>query len=194
MAHCAFAPSRTRISDAPTQFHHFISDNVGRDGRGGSHGAGLGLTICRLLTQALGGSLEVDSEVGRGTRFVVRLFAPAVDSGTELAAIRGYTGQRRAILVVDDLVDQRGIVVQLLTPLGFDVAEAASGPDALRSVATHSADAIMMDISMPLMDGYETSRLIRENQLSNAPVVLLSANAFADDRERASATGAQAIL
>ncbi|WP_321901106.1 hybrid sensor histidine kinase/response regulator [Paraburkholderia tropica] len=162
------------------------------------HGAGLGLTICRLLTQALGGSLEVDSEVGRGTRFVVRLFAPAVDSAaathTELASIRGYTGARRAILVVDDLDDQRGIVVQLLTPLGFDVAEAASGTDALRWLATHTVDAIIMDISMPLMDGYETSRLISENQLSNAPIVLLSANAFADDRERASATGCAGYL
>jgi signal transduction histidine kinase/DNA-binding NarL/FixJ family response regulator len=162
------------------------------------HGAGLGLTICRLLTQALGGSLEVDSEVGHGTRFVVRLFAPAVDAAAdthaELASIRGYTGARRTILVVDDLDDQRDIVVQLLTPLGFDVAEAASGTDALRWLAMHTADAIIMDISMPLMDGYETSRLISENQLSNAPIVLLSANAFADDRDRASATGCKGYL
>ncbi|MGF6807261.1 CheY-like chemotaxis protein [Paraburkholderia sp. Clong3] len=118
----------------------------------------------------------------------------AADARTELAAIRGYTGPKRAILVVDDLADQRGIVVQLLTPLGFDVAEAESGPDALRWLATHSVDAIIMDISMPLMDGYEASRLIRENQLSNAPIVLLSANAFADDRERASATGCAGYL
>ncbi len=176
----------------------FLPFERGEAAHAHDHGAGLGLTICRLLTQALGGSLEVDSEVGRGTRFVVRLFAPAVDSATEapteLGAIRGYTGTRRAILVVDDLADQRGIVVQLLTPLGFEVAEAPSGPDALRWLATHRADAIIMDISMPLMDGYETSRLISENQLSNAPIVLLSANAFADDRERASATGCAGYL
>lgn len=156
------------------------------------HGAGLGLTICRLLTHALGGSLEVDSEVGRGTRFVVKLFAPAIQSPpdmyTELAGICGYEGPRRTILVVDDLADQRGIVVQLLTPLGFDVTEVDSGPEALRWLGGNSADAIIMDISMPLMDGYETSRLIGENQLSAAPILLLSANAFADDRERASAT------
>ncbi|HKT94567.1 MAG TPA: ATP-binding protein [Paraburkholderia sp.] len=183
---------------APEMDRLFLPFERGDAAPAHDHGAGLGLTICQLLTQALGGSLEVDSEVGRGTRFVVRLFAPAVDSAadarTELAAIRGYTGERRTILVVDDLADQRGIVVQLLTPLGFSVAEAASGPDALRWLATHSADAIIMDISMPLMDGYETSRLIRENQLSNAPVVLLSANAFADDRERASATGCAGYL
>ncbi|CAB3809071.1 hybrid sensor histidine kinase/response regulator [Paraburkholderia fynbosensis] len=176
----------------------FLPFERGEAAHAHDHGAGLGLTICRLLTQALGGSLEVDSEVGRGTRFIVRLFAPAVngaaDARTELAAIRGYSGPQRAILVVDDLADQRGIVVQLLTPLGFDVAEAESGPDALRWLATHSVDAIIIDISMPLMDGYEASRLIRENQLSNAPIVLLSANAFADDRERASATGCAGYL
>ncbi|MDN7589566.1 hybrid sensor histidine kinase/response regulator [Burkholderia seminalis] len=176
----------------------FLPFERGEAAHAHDHGAGLGLTICRLLTHALGGSLEVDSEVGRGTRFVVHLFAPAVDTAaethTELASIRGYTGARRTILVVDDLDDQRGIVVQLLAPLGFDVAEAASGTDALRWLAMHTADAIIMDISMPLMDGYETSRLIAEHQLSNAPIVLLSANAFADDRDRASATGCKDYL
>jgi CheY-like chemotaxis protein len=162
------------------------------------HGAGLGLTICRLLTQALGGSLEVDSEVAKGTRFIVKLFAPEVYAveavRTELAAIRGYQGARRTILVTDDLPEQRAIVVQLLAPLGFLIAEAASGPEALRWLGTHTADAIIMDISMPEMDGYETSRLIRERQLSAAPIVLLSANAFADDRERAAMIGCDDYL
>ncbi|VVD71843.1 hybrid sensor histidine kinase/response regulator [Pandoraea communis] len=176
----------------------FLPFERGDAAHANDHGAGLGLTICRLLTHALGGSLDAHSEVGRGTRFIVKLFAPAVRSApdvyTELAGIRGYAGPRRTILVVDDLADQRGIVVQLLTPLGFDVTEVASGPDALRWLGTHTADAIIMDISMPLMDGYETSRLIRENQLSEAPVVLLSANAFADDRERAGASGCAGYL
>ncbi|VVE81666.1 ATP-binding protein [Pandoraea sputorum] len=176
----------------------FLPFERGDAANANDHGAGLGLTICRLLTHALGGSLEADSQVGRGTRFVVKLFAPVVHSApdvyTELAAICGYEGPRRTILVVDDLADQRGIVVQLLSPLGFDVTEMSSGPDALRWLGTHTADVIIMDISMPLMDGYETSRLIRENQLSGAPIVLLSANAFADDRERASATGCAGYL
>ncbi|ASW04310.1 ATP-binding protein [Paraburkholderia aromaticivorans] len=162
------------------------------------HGAGLGLTICRLLTQALGGSLEVDSDVAQGTRFIVKLFAPEVHAveptRTELADIRGYHGARRTILVVDDLPEQRAIVVQLLTPLGFLIAEAGSGPEGLRWLGTHTADAIIMDISMPEMDGYETSQLIRERQLSAAPIVLLSANAFADDRERAAMIGCDDYL
>ncbi|HTH62681.1 MAG TPA: ATP-binding protein [Paraburkholderia sp.] len=170
----------------------------GQAARDNDHGAGLGLTICRLLTQALGGSLEVDSDVGNGTRFIVKLFAPEVHAvqavRTELADIRGYRGVRRTILVVDDLSEQRTIVAQLLAPLGFSVAEASNGPDALRWLGTHAADAIVMDISMPEMDGYETSRLIRERQLSAAPILLLSANAFADDRERAAAIGCDDYL
>ncbi|MBN3727508.1 hybrid sensor histidine kinase/response regulator [Burkholderia sp. Ac-20379] len=162
------------------------------------HGAGLGLTICNLLTHALGGSLDVDSEVGRGTRFVVKVYAPAVRTAaparTELADIRGYRGARRTLLIVDDLPDQRAIVVQMLAPLGFEIVEAGSGIDALRWLGTRAADAILMDISMPDMDGYETSRLIRERRISSAPIMLLSANAFADDRERAIAIGCDDYL
>nr|WP_321782996.1 ATP-binding protein [Burkholderia pyrrocinia] len=162
------------------------------------HGAGLGLTICKLLTHALGGSLEVDSELGCGTRFVVKVFAPAVRTAapvrTELADIGGYRGPRRTLLIVDDLPDQRAIVVQMLAPLGFGIVEADSGIDALRWLGTQAADAILMDISMPVMDGYETSRLIRERRISDAPIMLLSANAFADDRERAIAIGCDDYL
>jgi signal transduction histidine kinase/CheY-like chemotaxis protein/purine-cytosine permease-like protein len=171
----------------------FLPFERGHSARENDHGAGLGLTICRLLTHALGGSLEVMSDVGKGTRFVVKLFAPEVHAmqpvRTALANIQGYRGAKRTILIVDDLVDQRAIVNQILTPLGFGIAEAESGPQALRWLGTHTADAIIMDISMPDMDGYETSRLIRERRLSSAPIMLLSANAFADDRERAATIG-----
>ncbi|GAB7522902.1 hybrid sensor histidine kinase/response regulator [Paraburkholderia sp. 2C] len=176
----------------------FMPFERGYAAREHDHGAGLGLTICRLLTQALGGSLEVDSEPGRGTRFVVKLFAPEVhaveDQRAAASGVRGYRGARRTVLVVDDLPEQSAIVAQLLAPLGFAVVEAGSGPDALRWLGMHTADAIIMDISMPDMDGYETSRLIRDSQLSKAPIMLLSANAFADDRERATAIGCDDYL
>ncbi|MBN3835241.1 response regulator [Burkholderia sp. Ac-20344] len=176
----------------------FLPFERGASAHAHDDGAGLGLTICRLLTHAMGGSLEVDSQPGRGTRFVAKLFAPEVMAPVApraaLSTIRGYEGPRRMILVVDDLADQRAIVVQVLAPLGFDTAEAESGPDALRWLGMHAADAIVMDISMPAMDGYETSSLIRSNGLSSAPILLLSANAFADDRDRAAAIGCDDYL
>jgi CheY-like chemotaxis protein len=176
----------------------FLPFERGTAAREHDHGAGLGLTICRMLTELMGGNLEVQSEVGKGTRFIVKLFAPEVRAPQLLASgplnVKGYDGPRRTVLVVDDLAEQRRIVVQTLTPLGFHVVEAASGPEALQWLGTASADLIVMDVSMPDMDGFEASRLIRDNHLSAAPVLILSANAFADDRDKGAAAGCDDYL
>jgi signal transduction histidine kinase/CheY-like chemotaxis protein/purine-cytosine permease-like protein len=162
------------------------------------HGAGLGLTICRLLTGLMGGDLQVESEVGKGTRFIVKLFMPEVRAPQLLAGrshhVKDYVGPRRTILVVDDLSDQRRIVTSALVPLGFHVVEASSGPAALQWLATEVADLIVMDVSMPAMDGFEASHLIRSHALSAAPILILSANAFADDREKGTIAGCDDYL
>ncbi len=98
--------------------------------------------------------------------------------------IIGYQGPRRLILVVDDHLEHRRVLAGMLEPLGFRVEQAASGQEAIRQVALLNPDLILMDLSMPQMDGFETSRLIRRNALSQAPIIVISANAFADDRER----------
>ena len=176
----------------------FLPFERGAAAREHDHGAGLGLTICRLLTELMGGNLQVESEVGKGTRFIVKLFAPEVRAPQVLASnprhLKGYCGPRLTVLVVDDLAEQRRIVTQTLSPLGFTVVEAASGPEALQWLGTGSADLIVMDVSMPAMDGFEASRLIRDNQLSSAPILILSANAFADDREKGAAAGCDDYL
>jgi signal transduction histidine kinase/CheY-like chemotaxis protein/purine-cytosine permease-like protein len=176
----------------------FLPFERGAAAREHDHGAGLGLTICRLLTELMGGNLQVESEVGRGTRFIVKLFMPEVRAPLLLAGrsqqVKGYIGPSRTILVVDDLSDQRRIVTSALAPLGFQVVEAASGPAALQWLATEVADLIVMDVSMPSMDGYEASQLIRSHQLSDAPILILSANAFADDREKGALAGCDDYL
>jgi CheY-like chemotaxis protein len=176
----------------------FLPFERGAAAREHDHGAGLGLTICRLLTELMGGNLEVQSEVGKGTRFIVKLFAPEVRAPQVLASsprhLKGYSGARRTVLVVDDLAEQRRIVTQTLAPLGFTVIEAASGPEALQWLGTAAADLIVMDVSMPALDGFEASRLIRDNQLSGAPILILSANAFADDRDKGAAAGCDDYL
>ncbi len=176
----------------------FLPFERGDAAREHDHGAGLGLTICRLLTELMGGNLQVNSEVGKGTRFIVKLFASEVRAPQLLTGgphnIKGYTGLRRTVLVVDDLVDQRRIVTHTLAPLGFPVVEAESGPEGLQWLGTASADVIVMDVAMPMMDGFEASRLIRDNQLSAAPILILSANAFADDREKGAAAGCDDYL
>lgn len=152
------------------------------------NGVGLGLTITRMLTSLMGGELSVKSVLGQGTSFQVRLFLSEVRVPQAVVHVEhdiiGYQGPRRLILVVDDHIEHRRVLAGMLEPLGFSIAQAASGQEAIRQVALLQPDLILMDLSMPQMDGWETSRLIRRNAQSKAPIIVISANAFADDRER----------
>ncbi|WNF46140.1 response regulator [Pseudomonas sp. SG20056] len=152
------------------------------------NGVGLGLTITRMLTSLMGGELSVKSVLGQGTSFQVRLFLSEVRVPQAVVHVEhdiiGYQGPRRLILVVDDHIEHRRVLAGMLEPLGFSIAQAASGQEAIRQVALLQPDLILMDLSMPQMDGWETSRLIRRNAQSQAPIIVISANAFADDRER----------
>lgn len=147
-------------------------------------GAGLGLTIAKMLTDLMGGQLSVHSEPGRGSTFVVRLFLPQVHGVASQAAAtparpRGYEGERRRLLVVDNEEADRELLVQLLEPLGFELRTAASGHDALDLLAAGLApDAILMDLAMPGIDGWETLRRARRLPGMRARVAIVSANAF----------------
>ncbi|OEC33646.1 Signal transduction histidine kinase [Pseudomonas cuatrocienegasensis] len=162
------------------------------------NGVGLGLTITRMLTSLMGGELSVNSVQGQGTRFQVRLFLSEVRVPQAVVHVEhdiiGYQGPRRLILVVDDHLEHRRVLAGMLEPLGFQVTQAASGQEAIRQVALLHPDLILMDLSMPQMDGWETSRLIRRNALSQAPIIVISANAFADDRERSVAAACNDYL
>ena len=154
----------------------------------GSGGAGLGLTIAKMLTDLMGGELSVDSTPGQGSVFRVRLFLPEVhDSALQqppaqapAAAQRsGYLGPRRRLLVVDNEEPDRELLVQLLQPLGFELRTAASGHDALDLLAAgYAPDAVFMDLAMPGIDGWETVRRLRAAGHTQAQVAIVSANAF----------------
>jgi signal transduction histidine kinase/purine-cytosine permease-like protein/ActR/RegA family two-component response regulator len=152
------------------------------------NGVGLGLTITTLLTSLMGGELSVKSQPGQGTQFQVRLFLSEVRVPQAVVHVEhniiGYQGRRRLVLVVDDHLQHRQILAGMLEPLGFQIIQAANGQEAVRLTALHNPDLILMDLAMPLLDGWQTSHLIRRNVLSQAPIIVVSANAFADDRER----------
>ncbi|TBU89532.1 hybrid sensor histidine kinase/response regulator [Stutzerimonas kirkiae] len=147
-------------------------------------GLGLGLTITRMLTSLMGGELSLHSSPGQGSRFRIRLFLSEVRVPQALLHeehdISGYRGPRKRILVVDDHLEHRQVLVGMLGPLGFDMHMAASGQEALSQVSLHNPDLILMDLSMPQLDGWQTSRLIRSSIGSRAPIIIISANAFAD--------------
>jgi CheY-like chemotaxis protein len=141
-------------------------------------GLGLGLTISKMLVTLMGGDIRVDSRIGEGSRFRVRMHL-----GVRVAAAapsplprRGYAGPRRTIMVVDDNRDHRELVRAALEPLGFVVAEAEDGPTALTEGARIRPDLFLLDISMPGMDGWEVARRLRESGHGAARIVVLSAN------------------
>ena len=150
-----------------------------------SPGAGLGLTIAKMLTDLMGGELTVASTPGIGSTFRIKLFLPEVHHAVPprvpraTPQRRAYEGVRRKILVVDNEEPDRDLLVQLLEPLGFELRTAASGHDALDLLAAGlRPDAILMDLAMPGIDGWETIRRLRRLGHAEARVAVVSANAF----------------
>jgi CheY-like chemotaxis protein len=153
-------------------------------------GSGLGLTIAKMLTDLMGGEMQVHSVPGQGSVFSVRLFLPQLhlppESTERLDAERvqrlargGYAGQRRKILVVDNEAADRALLLQLLEPLGFELRQAASGHDALDLMAAGlNPDVVLLDLAMPGIDGWETLRRIRALGAPQPTVAIVSANAF----------------
>ena len=178
----------TGIGIEPEQLERLFQPFERGDPLRQDNGVGLGLTITRMLTSLMGGELSVRSTPGEGTCFQLRLFLSEVRVPQAVVHadhdISGYSGERRSILVVDDQAEHRKVMIGLLEPLGFRMLQAANGQDGVRLASLERPDLILMDLSMPLLDGHQTAALIRRNAGSRAPIIVVSANAFADDRER----------
>lgn len=161
----------------------------------GVSGAGLGLTITKNLVEMMGGDIQVSSISGEGSRFTVTLYFRVPNEREEEAdhdsdmALRLLNG--RKILLVEDNEINREIGVELLEDEGFLVDTAADGSIAvekLKHAGPGEYALILMDIQMPVMDGYQSARTIRKMNvpgISDLPIVALSANAFEEDRKKA---------
>ncbi|MEO1068208.1 MAG: response regulator, partial [Cyanobacteria bacterium J06638_6] len=186
-------------TDLETIFDAFVQAQiVNRSQRG----TGLGLAISRQFVRLLGGDITVHSEVNRGSTFVFDI--PLVL--THKARHSAPTSQHRVvalapgqpefrILVVDDQPDNRAVLCQLLTQVGFDVREAENGQAAIALYKIYQPHLIWMDMRMPVMDGYEATRQIRT--LQNSPphpprpstIIALTASVFEEKREAVLAAG-----
>ena len=183
-------------------FMPFERGSAGR--RSGDTGTGLGLTITHLLTQLMGGELTVVSTPGLGSTFTVRLYlseiaAPAQRDVIHHRPVTGYLGARRHLLVVDDHPTQRQMLAGMLLPLGFQIREAASGSECLESVAEQPPDAVLLDITMDDIDGWETARRIRRQEAKagvTCPtvIIMVSANAFENQTDKLAEAGAQVFV
>jgi signal transduction histidine kinase/ActR/RegA family two-component response regulator len=144
-------------------------------------GTGLGLTITQLLTQVMGGEIKVRSTPGEGTVFTVRLLlseAMEHPSKERTRQIRGYSGQRRRILVVDDDPAHVQVMRSLLEPLDFLVETAMTGADAGPVALRFRPDLALVDLSLPDMSGWDIVRGLRERpEFQRLRVLIVSANA-----------------
>ena len=165
-------------------------------------GTGLGLTISRKFVEMMGGELTVTSQVGKGScfRFQV-LLKPTVEVADQdkspsrrIIGLKPGTGPFR-ILVVDDAPTNRVLLCTLLQPVGFEVAEASNGVEALAVFDKWSPSAILMDMRMPLMDGYEATRRLKSTEAGRAtPVIAVTASIFADSKDQVTAAGVDVYL
>ena len=172
-------------------------------------GTGLGLAISRQFVRLMGGDIEVHSVVGQGSsfRFAVPLTSTPLAS---TAATQNYSSQtlsqvvalvanqpRYRLLVVDDHTDNRTVLCQLLTQVGFEVYEAAEGQAAIASFQAYHPDLIWMDMRMPQMDGYEATQKIRaieaayprDTSQPRTVIIALTASVFEEKREQVMEVG-----
>lgn len=165
----------------------------------GKEGTGLGLALSRQFARLMGGDITVTSEEGRGARFRFELIVTPAD-GPEVSAkeerrICGLAPGEpvRRILVVDDVEENRMLLGALLRPLGFLVSEVSDGAAAIAACAELRPHLIWMDIRLPVLDGYETTRRLRAAG-STAKIIALTASAFAHDLARVRSCGCDDVL
>ncbi|MCH8295045.1 response regulator [Candidatus Poribacteria bacterium] len=158
--------------------------------RGQIEGTGLGLTISQRLVRLMGGELNVKSTPDESSRFWFDIDLPEIpewmpsEESVE-RTVAGFVGDKRKILIVDDKRENRAVLVGFLAPLGFEIAEAEDGREGLEKAEAFKPDLILMDLVMPVMDGFEATRQIRQSpKLKDMKVIALSASVFEHNQQQ----------
>ncbi|MBQ9281355.1 MAG: amino acid permease [Treponema sp.] len=191
----------------------------------GIQGTGLGMAITKSIVDLMGGDIRVNTAPGEGTEFIINVNFKLAESLTPQESARGtkieensaskdYENQaqnliekplsldfsKMRVLLVDDMDINREIAFMLLSDMGFTVDTAVNGKEAVEKIAAAKAgfyDAVLMDIQMPVMDGYEATREIRQlsdKDKARVPVIAMTANAFAEDVQKAREAGMNAHI
>ena len=168
----------------------------------GIQGTGLGMAITKSIIEMMHGTIRVVTAKGEGTEFVVSMrleAAPEIEEKQEEelqeAPAETVNFSQKRLLLVDDIDVNREIANMLLTGMGFMVDVAKDGKEAVEKVAASQPgdyDLVLMDIQMPVMNGYEATKAIRalaDSKLANIPIIAMTANAFSEDIQTAKEAG-----
>ena len=158
-------------------------------------GTGLGLSISKAIVDMMGGSISVESESGKGSKFTISLCFKVTDETTDNKTIssNNIIDTNKKILLVEDNELNYEIAKTVLEEAGFRVDGASNGKEAVDKASNNTYDVILMDIQMPIMDGYEATKELR--RLGNrTPIIAMTANAFSEDRKKAKEVGMDAYI
>jgi PAS domain S-box-containing protein len=196
-----FAVTDTGIGIAQEQiaalFSPFFQADASTTRRYG--GTGLGLAISKQLVEKMGGNIGVNSRPGEGSTFwftaafekaASRRPPPPAEQLTEVAAAPSIPpGYGEKILVAEDNLTNREVILAQLKKLGYNAHAVFNGAEAVEALQDGNYDLVLMDCAMPVMDGYEATHRIRASAHAQIPIVALTASAMAPDRERCLAEG-----
>ena len=175
-------------SDQLEKIFHEFEQKDGQDSRKFG-GTGLGLSISKRLCEMMDGKISVESKEGEGSTFIVHLYGIDISSlvqekehqnASKLDA-RSIEFKPAKVLVVDDIADNRELIINNFQETNISVITACDGLEAIEKYKAEKPDLIIMDIRMPNMDGYEASREIKK--ISNVPIVALTASVMQDEDE-----------
>lgn len=159
-------------------------------------GTGLGLAISRKIVEMMGSEIKVESIYGQGSKFWFDLDLPEATNLIESASLKssqtlvGYQGEKRKIMIVDDRWENRSVIVNMLELIGFEVIEAGNGQEGLEEALECQPDLIITDLAMPVMDGFEMTRRLRESgAFKDTIIIASSASVFSFDRQQSQEAG-----
>lgn len=171
-----------------------------RFSQGGSpqrgEGSGLGLAICHELCVLMGGSIAVDSEVGRGSAFTVRLPLEACPSDfAPMVAAHPAPMREQRLLVVEDDPMVADVMLGLLRQRGYDVTVVGDGLCAMTELSRAAFDVLLLDLDLPLVDGFQVARMVRRlEHLSGLPIVAVTARSEGDETAAIREAGMDALV
>jgi len=166
-----------------------------------SAGTGLGLAISQQIVQLMHGQIQVKSELGKGSNFYFTVALPLATDWVQQSSskngkrILGYQGERRRLLIVDDHWENRAVLTDLLEPLGFEVGEAENGQQGIEQIKALQPDLVIADLAMPVMNGFEMLKQIRQSEELQRQIIIVSSASVAQlDQQKAIDAGGDDFL